>query len=328
MGAVSEAVASAARGFGAEIVTNAAVSEILLDDDGGGSGSGSGGSGAAGWVRGVRVGEGAQAADVRADAVLSGCAPYHTFLELLPGGYAPYGASTGGGSPLPDAFRRHIRFTDFACGALKINCAVDALPDFECAPNADIPGPPGTPGPQHRGTVHFENTMGELEDAYREASAGIPATRPAIEMTVPSAVDPTLAPPGKHVVQFFVQYAPYDVDPKAGSWADPGFKDAFADRVFAVVDEFCPGFSDSVLYRDVLSPLDLERVFGLHKGNIFHGSLAVHQLVYGRPAPGHASHRSPVPGLYMCSAGTHPGGGVMGAAGRNAARIVLDDWGA
>jgi phytoene dehydrogenase-like protein len=156
---------------------------------------------------------------------------------------------------------------------------------------------------------------------------GVPATRPAIEMTVPSAVDPTLAPPGKHVVQFFVQYAPYDVDPKVGSWADPGFKDAFADRVFAVVDEFCPGFSDSVLYRDVLSPLDLERVFGLHRGNIFHGSLGVHQLLYNRPAPGHASHRSPVPGLYMCSAGTHPGGGVMGAAGRNCAKIVLDDLG-
>ncbi len=114
--------------------------------------------------------------------------------------------------------------------------------------------------------------------AHREASMGIPATRPAIEMTIPSSADPTLAPPGQHVVQLFVQYAPYDLDPKIGSWADPAFKTAFADRCFAIVEEFCPGFTASVVGRDVISPLDLERVFGLHKGNIFHGSLGLQQL--------------------------------------------------
>ena len=132
---------------------------------------------------------------------------------------------------------------------------------------------------------------------------------------------------GKHVVQFFVQFAPYDVDPKYGNWADPGFKAAFVDRVFGVVDSFCPGFSSSVTAVDALSPLDLERTFGLHKGNIFHGSLSLHQLGYTRPAFGFSSHRTPMEGLYLCGAGAHPGGGVMGAAGRNCANVVLSDLG-
>lgn len=129
----------------------------------------------------------------------------------------------------------------------------------------------------HRGTIHFEYHMSDLLRAYKDASEGRPATRPVIEMTIPSSLDQTLVSPelaaqGHHVVQLFVQYAPYSIDPAAGSWADPAFKEAFADRCFAIVDEFCPGFSASVVGRDVLSPLDLERVFGLPKGNIFHGS--------------------------------------------------------
>lgn len=115
------------------------------------------------------------------------------------------------------------------------------------------------------------------------------------------------------------------MDPKFGSWADPAFKEAFADRVFGIVDEFCPGFSSTVLYRDILSPLDLERVFGLHRGSISHGALSLHQLGYSRPAPGYSSHRTPVQGLYVCGAGSHPGGGVMGAPGRNCAMNVLSD---
>lgn len=256
---------------------------------------------------------------ITAKAVLSNATPYHTFLELLPGLARDSGVEED--SPLPRDFQRHVRFSDYACGAFKINCAVDALPNFLCLPNKG----PNVAGPQHRGTVHFETTMEEIETAHREASLGMPATRPVVEMTIPSVLDNTLAPAGKHVVQFFVQFAPYDVHPKVGHWADPAFKEAFVQRVFNIVEEQCPGFKSSVLYYDALSPLDLERVFGLHKGNIMHGSLGLHQLGYTRPAPGFSSHRTPLKGLYLCGAGAHPGGGVMGAPGRNCANIVLSD---
>jgi phytoene dehydrogenase-like protein len=163
----------------------------------------------------------------------------------------------------------------------------------------------------------------EIEDAYLEAYAHRrPSSRPVIEMTLPSSLDTTIAPPGKHVASLFVQYAPYNLDPKVGSWEDEGFKNAFADRVFGIIDEKAPDFSASILGRDLLSPLDLEKVFGLHGGNIFHGSLSLHQLAYARPG-----YRTPLRGLYLCGAGTHPGGGVMGASGRNCARVVLSDLG-
>lgn len=183
-------------------------------------------------------------------------------------------------------------------------------------------------GPMHIGTVHFECEMVELVNAYQEAIFRRPASRPVIEMTIPSAVDKTLVSaeyPGHHVVQFFVQFAPYDIDPAHGSWADEKFKNAYADRVFSIVDEFCPGFSSSVLGRDIVTPLDLERIFALHKGNIAHASLGIHQLGFARPMSGYSSHRSPVQGLYMGSCGTHPGGGVMGASGRNCANAILSD---
>lgn len=259
---------------------------------------------------------------LKAKVVVSGTTPYHTFLELMPGLSRDSGNAEEA-SPLPRDFQHHVRFTDYSCGAFKINLAVDKLPNFLCMPNTSST----KPGPQHCGTVHFETRMEEIENAQREASLGMPATRPVIEMTIPSALDTTISPAGKHVVQLFVQYAPYDVDPKIGHWADDSFKNAFADRVCRIVDELAPGFSDSVIGRDVISPLDLERIFGLHRGNIFHGSLSLHQLGYARPAFGYSSYRTPMQQLYLCGAGTHPGGGVMGAAGRNAAHAILGDLG-
>lgn len=162
-----------------------------------------------------------QSVEQASQAVISGANPYHTFLELCPQ------------SELPSEFKTHVRHTDYSCGAMKINCAVDSLPNFLCCPNS----PDGKPGMQHRGTIHFETSMQELDGAYRQASVGIPAKRPIVEMTIPSALDDTLAPEGKHVVQFFIQYAPYDLAPGVGSWADEAFKNAFADRCFAIVDE-------------------------------------------------------------------------------------------
>lgn len=129
------------------------------------------------------------------------------------------------------------------------------------------------------GTIHFESRMEDIELAYRECSMGIPATRPLIEMTIPSSVDETISPPGMHVIQLFIQYAPYEIDSKVGHWSDESFKNAFADRCFAIVEEYCPGFIASVIGRDVISPLDLERIFGLHRGEFvlcFAGS----QLLY------------------------------------------------
>jgi phytoene dehydrogenase-like protein len=305
MGAISNAIASSARQHGAEIVTNATVKKILYDEN-------------HKCVRGVQMQDGSE---IHSDIVLAGCTPYHTFMELLPGLSADSGHPDAMSSPIPNDFTHHIRFSDYSCGAFKINCAVNKLPNFACYPSP----PDGSPGPMHKGTVHFECIMEDLENAYREASMGMPATRPVVEMTIPSSVDRTIAPPGQHVVQLFVQFAPYAIDPKIGHWADPNFKNAFADRVFSIVDEFCPGFSSSVIGRDVLSPLDLERVFGLHRGQICHGSLSLHQLAYARPMSGYSDHRTPLKGLYLCGAGAHPGGGVQGAPGKNCATVVLRD---
>lgn len=184
-------------------------------------------------------------------------------------------------------------------------------------------------GPMHRGTIHFEYHMADLVEAYNECAIhGKPATRPVIEMTIPSAVDSTLVSaslPGHHVVQLFIQFAPYNVNPTIGSWEDPIFKETFAKRCFAIIDEFCPGFSDSIVGTDILSPLDLERIFGLYQGSISHGSFGIHQLGYNRPVAGYSNHRSPIQGLYLASASTHPGGGVMGACGKNCAQVVLND---
>ena len=321
MGRVSDAIADAAREYGAEIFTDATVSRILTTE---GSGSGSGSASWSGWsgtdgkgrrVTGVEMADGSR---LFADVVVAGCAPHHALLDLLD--------SPSSAGALPPPLVRHLRHTDFTCGSFKINCAVDRLPSFVCCPSSVCTSTGIVlPGPMHHGTIHLNSTMDEIEAAYREAIQGKPATRPVIEMTIPSALDPSVAPValGHHVVQLFVQYAPYHL--QNGSWEDPACTAAFADRVFDIVDDFCPGFSSSVLHRDVLSPLDLERVFGLPGGSISHGALSLNQLAYSRPAPGIADYRTPVHGLYMCSAGTHPGGGVIGAPGRNCARSVLFD---
>lgn len=289
MGALSEAIAGAARAAGARIVAGAPVARILARD---------------GRAEGVALADGTE---VRARAVLSSADPKVTFLKLVPAG------------DLPAAFRDRIASLDFSSCVTKINAALDRLPSFTALPGSE-------PGPQHRGTIHFTGTMEEIEAAYRDGLAGRPSARPIIEATIASSLDPTLAPPGKHVISLFIQYTPYRL--AAGSWDDPGVKDAFADRVFAVIEEFAPGFTASVIARDVLSPLDLERIFGLTEGNIFHGAMGLDQLFWLRPAPGWSRYRTPLEGLYLCGAGAHPGGGVLGSPGRNAARVAIKDLGA
>jgi phytoene dehydrogenase-like protein len=187
MGGVSDAIASAAREAGAEIVTSADVAQITHQG---------------GRATGVRLGNGTHIRAKR--AVVSNATPYHTFMELLPGFDATIPSPTLPSNPLPGDFAKHVRHFDYAGGSFKINLALSGLPNFTCWPNT----PDGQPGPQHFGTIHFESKMQELEDGYREAAMGIPATRPVVEMTLPSSLDNTLAPPGQHVCQLFVQFAP------------------------------------------------------------------------------------------------------------------------
>jgi phytoene dehydrogenase-like protein len=286
MGSLAQAIAGAARAHGATILTGRPVAKILTEAEG---------------AMGVILEDGTT---IRARVVLSSADPKVTFLNLLPA------------ASLPGKFRDRISSMDFSSGVTKINVALDRLPSFRAHPGH-------APGPQHYGTIHLVSAMEEIEVAYRDALAGRPSTRPVIEMTLPSSLDPTLAPPGKHVMSLFVQYTPYTL--AQGTWDDPGITEAFADRVFRVIEEFAPGFTASVLARDILSPLDLERIFGLTGGNIFHGAMSLDQLFWLRPAPGWSRYRTPIANLYLCGAGAHPGGGIIGAAGRNSALAALAD---
>uniref|UniRef100_A0A9J8B6U5 Pyridine nucleotide-disulfide oxidoreductase domain-containing protein 2 n=1 Tax=Cyprinus carpio carpio TaxID=630221 RepID=A0A9J8B6U5_CYPCA len=195
------------------------------------------------------------------------------------------------------------------------------LPNFLAAPNSAD----GKPGPHHQCSIHLNcESMEVLEEAYREGQQGRPSSRPMIEMTIPSVLDPTLAPPGCHVVSLFIQFTPYLLEGRR-AWTDED-RERFADTVFDWVEHYAPGFKNSIVGKDILTPPDLERVFGLTGGNIFHGSMSLDQLYLARPLPSVADYRSPVKGLYLCGSGSHPGGGVMGAAGWNSALKVLADF--
>jgi len=206
-----------------------------------------------------------------------------------------------------------IRRIDYSSASAKINVALAELPNFTACPGATV-------GPQHRGTIHLCPDQDYIERGYDDAKYGRPSVEPVVECTIPSSVDPTVAPPGKHLMSMFCQYAPYSL--KRGAW-DEQTKDAFANRCFDIVERYAPGFKSSVIDRQVLSPVDLERIFNLTGGNIFQGAMNVNNLYAFRPAVGYAGYATPVKNLYLCGAAAHPGGGVMGAAGRNAAREML-----
>jgi phytoene dehydrogenase-like protein len=285
MGSISEALADAARASGAEIRTDCAVARIAVDD---------------GRAVGAVLDDGAL---IEARTVISNADPQHTLLGLL------------GREALPESLVRELEALDFRSPSLKINAALARLPHFTARPGNGV-------GPQHVGTIHIGATdLDALEDSFDAARAGRLPDRPMIELTLPSALDPGLAPPGRHVASLFVQHVPARL--AHASWDSAC--ESFADRVFSLVDEVAPGFTDSVLEREVLPPPRLERIFGLTGGNIFHGAMTLDRLLFLRPFPGWSRYRTPVRGLYLCGAGTHPGGGVMGACGRNAAGEVLRD---
>jgi phytoene dehydrogenase-like protein len=284
MGGISEALAAAARRHGAEIRCNADVRRILVRNS---------------RALGVVLADGTE---IRASQVASNADAHVTFLKLIDA------------AELPAEFVEAVRHIDYASPSLKINVALSEVPDFTALPG-------GEPSPQHRGTIHIAPSFDYLERAYDDAKYGKPSQAPVLECTLPSAVDETVAPPGKHLMSMFVQYAPTTL--RGASWDD--VKEKFADRCFDVLTEYAPNFRRAVIDRQVLSPLDLERRFGLTGGNIFQGAMTLGQLFFLRPVPGYARYRTPVRGLYLCGAAAHPGGGVMGACGYNAAREILKD---
>lgn len=218
-------------------------------------------------------------------------------------------------SELPADFNQAVARIDYSSASAKINLALSEPPRFSACPSPGV-------GPQHHGTMHIGPTLDYIEQAYDDAKYGRPSQEPILEITMPSSVDPTVAPPGKHVMSMFVQYAPYRLaDGK--HWDD--VKEEFADRCVALLGRYAPNVPAAVEHRQILSPLDLERDFGLTGGNIMQGAMNFNQLYSFRPVPGWADHRTPVRGLYLCGAASHPGGGVMGACGKNGATEILRD---
>jgi phytoene dehydrogenase-like protein len=290
MGGISQALASAARERGAEIRVRNPVAKILARS---------------GRVEGVALEDGTE---FRARRVASNADAHVTFLKLVDA------------RELSPEFLAAVRAIDYSSASFKINVALSELPDFT-ALRGEGGGSGLAPNAHLRGTIHIAPTLDYMEQAYDDAKYGRPSASPILECTIPSVVDPTVAPAGKHVMSLFVQYAPYGL--RDAGWDQ--IKDQFADRCFDVLSHYAPNFKRAVIARQVLSPLDLERRFGLTGGNIFQGAMTLSQLFFLRPLPGYADYRSPIRGLYLCGAATHPGGGVMGACGYNAAREILRD---
>jgi phytoene dehydrogenase-like protein len=216
---------------------------------------------------------------------------------------------------LPDDFLDEVRRYKFRGSSGKVNLALDALPDFKCMPG---------PGSHLRGAISISPAVEYMEKAYDEAKYGMFSSRPYIDMVIPSLTDPSVAPPGKHVMSCFVQYAPYKLKPGL-NWDQ--LRDDFGNTVIDTISEYAPNLKNIILHKQVVTPLDLEREWGLSEGNIFQGELSLEQLFFLRPAPGWARFRTPIKNLYMCGSATHPGGGIMGAPGRLSALEVLKDVG-
>jgi phytoene dehydrogenase-like protein len=282
-GAISNAIADAAREAGVEIRTKAPVAKILVKH---------------GRAAGVALQSGEE---LSANVVSSSVDPHLTFEKFLEPG------------ELPGDFLEGVRRYKFRGSSGKVNLALDALPNFKCLPGA---------GAHLRGAISISPSMDYMERAYDDAKYGRYSRRPYIDMVIPSLTDPSVAPPGKHVLSCFVQYAPYKL--ASGNWDEQ--REAFGDNVVNTIAEYAPNIKDIIIGRQVLTPLDLEREFGLTQGNIFQGELSLEQLFFLRPVAGWAYYRTPIRNLYMCGSATHPGGGIMGANGRLASQVILKEW--
>ena len=286
MGGLAHSLAAACRDLKVDIITEADVQEIVTDGTN---------------VSGVKLANGSF---IESQVVASNADAHVTFEKLV--------------SPdkFPKEFREAISRIDYSSASAKINLALSEPPNFSCLPSNEV-------GPQHRGTIHIGETLNVVEKGYDDAKYGRPSETPILEITMPTSVDRTIAPDGKHILSMFVQYAPYKLQ-EGLHWDD--IKESFADRCVEVLAEYAPNVPNAIEHRQVLSPLDLERVYGITGGNIMQGAMNFNQLFLMRPIPGWADHRCPIRGLYLCGAASHPGGGVMGACGRNAAKEILRDF--
>jgi phytoene dehydrogenase-like protein len=282
-GAISNAIAGAARELGAELRVGTGIAGIHIRD----------GRAVGVWTE--------QGDEFFADVIASSVDPRATFQKMV------------GPAHLPEEFLQELGHYRFRGSSGKVNLALDALPNFTCLPGA---------GDHLRGAISISPSVDYMERAYDDAKYGLYSRRPYIDIVIPSLTDPSVAPPGKHVMSCFVQYAPYHL--ADGNWDDK--REAFGDNVIETLAEHAPNLKNIIVGRQVVTPLDLEREWGLTEGNIFQGELSLEQLFFLRPLPGWAQYRTPIPGLYMCGSATHPGGGIMGAPGRLAALEILKDW--
>jgi len=278
-GGVSEALASAARSFGAETRVSAPVDHVIVHG---------------GQAKGVVLENGEE---INAKIVVSGCDPRVTFQKLVDS------------KDLPDDLVASIGKFKFRGSSGKVNLALDGLPEFPSAPDSSI----------HDGMYEIGPSMGFIERAYDEAKYGWYSSRPYMDVVVPTVRDPSMAPPGKHVLSLFVQYASYELE--KSNWEDE--RENFGDAVVNTFCEFAPNVKDLILHRQVLSPWDIEKDFGLTEGNIFQGELTLDQLFFQRPAAGWAQFRTPIRNYYQCGSGAHPGGGITCGPGRLAAQEIL-----
>ena len=283
-GAISESIANSARELGAEIRTNARVAKVLTRGD---------------QAAGVVLENGDE---IEAKLVVSSLDPKLTFLRLVDP------------DQLPEDLVHKISHFETQGSSGKVNLALDAAPDLSCLPGD---------GPHLRGAISISPSVDYIERAYDDAKYGRFSRRPYIDAIIPSMIDPGMAPPGKHVMSCFVQYAPYNL--AEDSWEDQ--REAFGDAVVDTLSEHIPNLRKIILHRQVLSPWDMEQKIGLTGGNIFQGELSLSQLFFLRPAPGYAQYRTPIRGYYQCGSATHPGGGITGAPGRLAAMEILRDLG-
>ena len=287
MGSVSRAIAMSAEHHGARIEVDSPVSRILV---------------AEGRAVGVELECGDE---IRSEVVMSNATPHVTFSQLLKGDF-------------PSHLLTELNSIDYTSPVTKINVAVNRLPNFTCLPNPT----PDSPQSIHSASIHINcESIQQIHQAYMEGENKRASTSPLIEMCIPSSVDPTLAPKGAHVVSLFTQYTPYR--PVDGPWTEEK-KEEYCNRVFNSIEEYAPGFKQSVVGTDILTPPDLEAIFGLTGGNIFHGALSLDQLYWCRPSRSLCGPETPIPGLYQCGSSIHPSGGVMGAPGLIAAERVIE----
>jgi phytoene dehydrogenase-like protein len=283
MGRITQALASAARSFGAEIRTSAEVARIVVKD---------------GRAAGVALTNGDE---ISAQRVVSNADPRRTFLSMVD----PLELAPG--------FVRSVQNIKYRGACAKVNLALDGLPQFAGAPVDERLSV--------QSTIVISPSLTQLERAYDDAKYGDFSRRPYLEIVIPSLKDASLAPQGKHVMSVFVQYAPYHL--RQGTWDEK--REALGDAVIDTLSQYAPNLKSLIRHRQILTPLDLERSYGLSEGNPNHGELTLDQVLFMRPVPGWAHYRTPIDNLFLCGAGTHPGGGVTGAPGRNAARQILKD---